>query len=121
VVSAVTIPTYAGYRSAIGELARRHGDYAMVGLAAHARVDGTTLGDARLVFFGVGTKPVRAHGAGAALEGRALDDSSIAAAMAALAGDLDPIGDLHASAATKLHLAGALTGRVLRQLAAEVR
>jgi aerobic carbon-monoxide dehydrogenase medium subunit len=121
VVTAVTIPTGAGYRSAIGELARRHGDYAMVGLAAHARVDGRTLGDARLVFFGVGAKPVRAHGAGAAIEGRAVDDSSIAAAKAALAGDLDPIGDLHASAATKLHLAGVLTGRVLRQLAAEVR
>jgi aerobic carbon-monoxide dehydrogenase medium subunit len=121
VVTAVTIPTCAGYRSAICELARRHGDYAMVGLAAHARVDGRTLGDARLVFFGVGVKPVRAHGAGAALEGRALDDSSIAAAKAALAGDLEPIGDLHASAATKLHLAGVLTGRVLRQLAAEVR
>ena len=121
VVTAVTIPTHAGYRDAIGELARRHGDYAMVGLAAHARVDGRTLGDARLVFFGVGAKPVRAHGAGAALEGRAVDDSSIAAVMAAVAGDLDPIGDLHASAATKLHLAGILTGRVLRQLAAEVR
>jgi aerobic carbon-monoxide dehydrogenase medium subunit len=121
VVTAVTIPTCAGYRSAIGELARRHGDYAIVGLAAHARVDGRTLGDARLVFFGVGAKPVQAHGAGAALEGRVVDDSSIAAAKAALAGDLDPIGDLHASAATKLHLAGVLTGRVLRQLAAEVR
>jgi carbon-monoxide dehydrogenase medium subunit len=121
VVTAVTIPTCAGYRSAIWELARRHGDYAMVGLAAHARVDGKTLGDARLVFFGIGAKPVRAHGAGAAIEGRAVDDSSIAAAKAALAGDLDPIGDLHASAATKLHLAGVLTDRVLRQLAAEVR
>jgi carbon-monoxide dehydrogenase medium subunit len=121
VVTAVTIPTCAGYRGAIYELARRHGDYAMVGLAAHARVDGRTLGDARLVFFGVGAKPVRAHGAGTALEGRAVDDSAIAAAKAALAGDLEPIGDLHASAATKLHLAGVLTGRVLRQLAAEVR
>ena len=47
--------------------------------------------------------------------------AAIAAAKAALAGDLEPIGDLHASAATKLHLAGVLTGRVLRQLAAEVR
>jgi carbon-monoxide dehydrogenase medium subunit len=122
VVTAVTIPKRApGYRSAIAELARRHGDYAMVGLAAHARLDGRALADARLVFFGVGAKPVLAQAAGAALEGRVVDDSSIAAAKAALAGDLDPIGDLHASAATKLHLAGVLTGRVLRQLATEVR
>jgi aerobic carbon-monoxide dehydrogenase medium subunit len=118
VVTAVTIPTRAGYRNAIAELARRHGDYAMVGVAAHARLDGTTLADPRLVFFGVGAKPVQAHAAGAALEGSEVDDASIAAATGALADDLEPIGDLQASAATKLHLAGVLTARVLRQLAA---
>jgi aerobic carbon-monoxide dehydrogenase medium subunit len=118
VVTAVTIPSCAGYRSAIVELTRRHGDYAMVGLAAHARLDGGMLADARLVFFGVGAKPVQAHTAGAALEGRKLDDVSIAAATEALADDLGPVGDLQASAATKLHLAGVLTARVLRQLAA---
>jgi carbon-monoxide dehydrogenase medium subunit len=121
VVAAVTIPTCAGYHSAIAELARRHGDYAMVGLAAHARLDGRTLAGARLVFFGVGAKPVLAQAAGAAIEGTEVDDASVAAAQKALAGDLDPIGDLHASAATKLHLAGVLTARVLRQLAAEAR
>jgi aerobic carbon-monoxide dehydrogenase medium subunit len=119
VVTAMTIPRGAGYRSAIAELARRHGDYAIVGLAAHARLDGRTLADPRLVFFGVGAKPVQAHAAGAALEGNEVDDASIAAAQAALADDLEPIGDLHASAATKLHLAGVLTARVLRQLAGE--
>ena len=121
VVTAVTIPPCAGYRSAIAELARRHGDYAMVGLAAHARLDGRTLGDARLVFFGVGARPMQAHAAGAALEGSEVDDATVQAAQKALADDLEPIGDLQASAATKLHLAGVLTGRVLRQLAAEVR
>jgi aerobic carbon-monoxide dehydrogenase medium subunit len=122
VVTAVTIPKRApGYRSTIAELARRHGDYAMVGLAVHARLDGGILADVRLVFFGLGAKPVRAHGAGAAIEGGEVDDASIAAAQKALAGDLEPIGDLHASAATKLHLAGVLTGRVLRQLATEPR
>jgi aerobic carbon-monoxide dehydrogenase medium subunit len=119
VVTAVTIPTCAGHRSAIAELARRHGDYAMVGLAAHARLDGRTLADARLVFFGVGAKPVQAHAAGAALEGSEVDDVTVEAAQVALARDLEPVGDLHASAATKLHLAGVLTARVLRQLAAE--
>ena len=115
----MTIPTCAGYRSAIAEFARRHGDYAMVGLAAHARLDGRTLADARLVFFGVGAKPVQAHAAGAAIEGSEIDDATVQAAQKALAADLEPIGDLHASAATKLHLAGVLTARVLRQLAAE--
>jgi carbon-monoxide dehydrogenase medium subunit len=119
VVTAVTIPTRAGYRSAIAELARRHGDYAMVGLVAHVRRDSRTLADPRLVFFGVGAKPVQAHAAGAALEGRAVDGATVQAAQQALADDLEPVGDLQASAATKLHLAGVLTARVLRQLAAE--
>jgi carbon-monoxide dehydrogenase medium subunit len=119
VVTAVTIPAYAGCRSAIAEFARRHGDYAMIGLAAHARMDGRTVADARLVFFGVGAKPVQAQAAAAAIEGSEIDDASIAAAKQALANDLEPVGDLHASAATRLHLAGVLTARVLRQLATE--
>jgi aerobic carbon-monoxide dehydrogenase medium subunit len=119
VVTAVTIPAHTGCRSAIAEFARRHGDYAMIGLAAHARLDGKALADARLVFFGVGAKPVLAQAAAAAIEGSEIDDASIAAAKEALADDLEPVGDLHASAATKLHLAGVLTARVLRQLATE--
>ena len=122
VVSAVTIPNpEPGYRSAIAEFARRHGDYAMVGLAAHARVDETTLDDVRLVFFGVGAKPVRAHAAGAVLEGRQVDQGTVRAAQDALAEDLESIADIHASAATKLHLARVLTARVLGQLVGEAR
>jgi carbon-monoxide dehydrogenase medium subunit len=117
-VSAVTIPrSEPGCRSAFAEFARRHGDYAMIGLAGHARVDGTTLSDVRLVFFGVGGQPVRATTACAALEGRAIDQAAVAAAQDALAGDLDPAADLHAGAATKLHLARVLTARVVGQLA----
>jgi carbon-monoxide dehydrogenase medium subunit len=109
------------YRSAIAEFARRHGDYAMVGLAAHARVDGTTLDDVRLVFFGVGAKPVRARAAGAVLEGREVDEAAIRAAQDALAQDLEPSADLHAGAATKLHLARVLIARVLGQLVGEAQ
>ena len=122
VVSAVTIPKRApGYCSAIAEFARRHGDYALVGLAAHARVDGRTLDDVRLVFFGVGVKPVRAPAADAVLEGREVDDATVRDAQEALAEDLEPTADVHASAATKLHLARVLTARVLRQLVGEAR
>jgi carbon-monoxide dehydrogenase medium subunit len=117
-VTAVVVPKCPpGYRSAIAEVARRRGDYAIAGLAAHARVDGRVLADARLVFFGIGTRPVRATAAGAAIEGRAIDEATIAAAQDALAGDLEPCADLHASAATKLHLARVLTARVLEELA----
>jgi aerobic carbon-monoxide dehydrogenase medium subunit len=122
VVSAVLMPKpEPGYRSAIAEFARRHGDYALVGLAAHARVDGSALDDVRLVFFGVGARPVRAHAAGAVLGGRELDQATVRAAQAALAEDLEPTADVHVSAATKLHLARVLTARVLRQLVGEAR
>jgi carbon-monoxide dehydrogenase medium subunit len=122
VVTAITIPKSApGCRSAITELARRHGDYAMIGLAGHARVDGATLADVRLVFFGIGGKPVPATVAGAVLEGRGIDDAAVAAAQDALADDLDPTADLQASAATRRHLARVLTARVLGQLAGEAR
>jgi aerobic carbon-monoxide dehydrogenase medium subunit len=120
VVSAVTIPRpEPGHRSAFAEFARRHGDYAMIGLAGHARLDGTTLADLRLVFFGVGGQPVSAAAAAAALEGRAIDQAAVAAAQDALGEDLDPTADLHAGAATKLHLARVLTARVLGQLTGE--
>ena len=83
----------------------------MVGLAAAAKADGKALSDVRLAYFGVGNTPVRAKEAEAALAGGGIDD-----AVKALASDLDPPGDVQATAATKLHLAGVLLRRVAKQL-----
>jgi carbon-monoxide dehydrogenase medium subunit len=100
-------------RYGFDELARRHGDYAMVGLAACAKTEGKSLADVRLAFFGVGETPMRAKKAEAALTG-IMDDNRIEAAVAAL--DLDPSSDVQADAATKKHLAGVLLRRVVRQM-----
>jgi len=105
-----------GYRSAFLELARRHGDYAIVGVAAHARVEGGRLCDLRLAYLGVGATAVRADRAAAAIEGKACGPQTVAAAQAALGEDLDPLPDLYHSAATKLHLARVMTGRALAAL-----
>jgi carbon-monoxide dehydrogenase medium subunit len=114
VLTAVRVPAARpDSRYGFAELARRHGDYALVGLAASARADGLALRDVRLAFFGVGATPVRARGAEAALAHG--ED-----AVAALARDLDPQTDVQASAATRQHLAGVLLRRVAAQLA-EVR
>src|SRR5262249_13968896 len=68
VLTAVRVPAARpDSRYGFAELARRHGDYALVGLAASARADGTALRDVRLAFFGVGATPVRARGAEPAL------------------------------------------------------
>lgn len=119
ILTAAEFPVLAsGYRSHFAELSRRHGDYAMVGLAAHGRVGGETLSDLRLVFFGVGTKPIAAAASVRVLEAQAVTNAGIAGATAALAKDLDPPDDLNGTSATKLHLAGVLLGRVVAALMA---
>jgi aerobic carbon-monoxide dehydrogenase medium subunit len=109
---AATVDSRVGF----AELARRLGDYALVGLAASARKDGYVLRDVRLAFFGVGATPLRAREAEAELDGRALDEDRIKAAASVLAHDLDPPPDVHASSAAKRHLAAVLLKRVARQL-----
>jgi carbon-monoxide dehydrogenase medium subunit len=115
VLTAIRIPVATSEtRTGFAELARRHGDYAMVGLAASARAAGKALSDVRLVFFGVGTTPVRARTAEAALAAGDVD-----AAAKAVATDLDPSDDVQASSAVKRQLAGVLVQRVARQLMGE--
>ncbi|MCL6646358.1 MAG: xanthine dehydrogenase family protein subunit M, partial [Dehalococcoidia bacterium] len=108
-----------GWRYAFEELARRHGDFALVGVAACARREGGLLRDAALVFFGMGGAPVLARAASRAIEGRACTRETVAEAQAALETDLPAHGDLHASAETRLHLARVLLGRALHRLAGE--
>lgn len=106
----------ADHRSAFVELARRRGDYAIVGLAAVAKSSGGKLSDVRLAYLGVGAVPVLARKAMAAMEGKRAGDG--AAAAKALEQDLEPAADLYSSAATKMQLARVLTGRALAALAA---
>lgn len=109
-ITAVRIPAAdKATRVGFAELARRHGDYAIVGLAASARGNGKGLADVRLAYFGVGDTPVRARKAEAALAAGDVD-----AAVKAL--DLDPHDDVQATAKTKKHLAGVLLRRVAKQL-----
>ncbi len=110
-------PEGATGRFAFDELVRRRGDYAIVGLAAGLWLDAGRIVRARLGFLGTGSIAWRARAAEAALEGRSLDDESIAFARRVLADELDPAADLTNSAQTKSHLAGVLLGRVLRQAA----
>ena len=110
VLTAIRLPAATkDTRVGFAELARRHGDYAIVGLAASARAEGKGLADVRLSFFGVGDTPSRATKAEAALAG-----GDVEAAVAAL--ELEPHDDVQATAAVKKHLAGVLLRRVAKQL-----
>jgi carbon-monoxide dehydrogenase medium subunit len=110
VLTAIRVPA-AGKDARVGfaELVRRHGDYAIVGLAASARADGKGLADVRLAFFGVGATPLRAKKSEAALTKGDVD-----AAVAAL--DLNPADDVQATGTVRKHLAGVLLRRVAKQL-----
>jgi carbon-monoxide dehydrogenase medium subunit len=101
---------------AFDELTRRHGDYAIVGavITGDASKEGF-LKDARIVFFGTGNKPDRAHAVEQQLETTPL--TRAAAATFARALDITPGGDLYNSAETKLHLARVTLERLLAKLA----
>ena len=105
-----------GYASAFGELARRHGDYAKVGVAAHGSTQGGKLSDMRVVFFGVEDRPERTARLERALDGQPATQKTVESAIAELDADLSPRADLHGSAATKLHLAKVLAARVLKTM-----
>lgn len=106
----------SGYRCAFHELARRHGDYPLVGLAAQAKVAGNGLSDLRLAYFGAGETPLLARKAAAVLEGAPYSDTLLQEAQAALQGDLSPFGDASCSEATRRHLARVLLGRAVSQI-----
>lgn len=95
------------------ELARRHGDYAVVGMAATARRQGRALQGVRIALLGIDATPVRALKAEALLEGRSLDAALVAQAVACLRAEIEPLPDLTHTPETKRHLAGVLLQRML--------
>jgi len=95
-------------------VARRHGDFALVGVAATVSLDrDRRCRSARLALLSVGEGPVLATGA-AALVGERPTGERIAEVASQVAGeDIDPPSDLHASAAYRRHLAEVLVRRCL--------
>lgn len=99
---------------AFTEMARRHGDYALAGVAAVVTLDsGGRCRAARIALFSVGDGPVLARAAAALLEAQVPTPELIRAAADRASRDIDPPGDIHASAAYRRHLAGVLTRRAL--------
>jgi aerobic carbon-monoxide dehydrogenase medium subunit len=101
-------------RAAFGELARRQGDYALVGLAAHGAFEGGVCERLRLVFFSAGPTPVLARHASQLLIGTRLAADDVAAAQEALLSELQPFDDIQGSAKLRLHLARVLLSRIAR-------
>ncbi|MGZ5811782.1 MAG: FAD binding domain-containing protein [Xanthobacteraceae bacterium] len=92
------------------EFARRHGDYAITGLAAQATVEDGIFTDLRLGYFAVGDRPILAKAA-KTLVNVAVTPAVLSAATAALSEELDPQDDQQASAPMRRHLAKVLLAR----------
>jgi carbon-monoxide dehydrogenase medium subunit len=105
-------------RSAFIEVARRHGDYALVAVAVDVGVDDDgVVESASIVLTNVADVPRRASAAEAALVGRSIDDVGTHGEAARLAADgLDPVSDIHASAQYRTELASTLVRRALKQI-----
>lgn len=99
------------------EVARRHGDFALVGAAAVVTIDeNSQCKDAQIVFLSVGDGPVKAQQAVQTLIGQVGNEQNIqATAEIAANQDIDPPSDIHASADYRRHLAKVLTRRALQQ------
>ncbi len=99
------------------EVARRHGDYALMGVAATVTLNGKNECDeARLVYVNGSDRPFNAQAATDLLKGQALTPDAIeAAAETSAIQDVEPPSDIHASADYRRHLVKILTRRALAQ------
>jgi len=113
----VRIPFAAGtLGTAFVEIARRHGDFALVGVAAALALDGEgVITDARLALTGVAGLPVRAREAEASLRGASAGAAAFAAAGDLVAAELEPRTDAHATGDYRRRVAGVLARRALEQ------
>ena len=105
---------------AFQEVARRHGDFAMAGTAVTVTLDaGGQCSEARIVLFGVGSKPLRARGAEQIVQGERPGEQLYRRAGQKAGEEIDePLSDIHASAEYRQHLAGTLTRRALAEAVA---
>jgi aerobic carbon-monoxide dehydrogenase medium subunit len=104
-----------GTGTSFQEVARRHGDFAMVGLATSVTLNSGTITDARLAFAGVSDVPARATAAEELLEGERPTAELFDEAARVAAAGIDPPSDLHGSAEYRKKVAAALVRRGLRE------
>lgn len=119
ILVATEIPLAAGNQVFyFHELARRHGDYAVAGLAAVAQKDGDVLHDCAFTFFSVSSTPVMATAAQDLVNGKTFNAELISEAVNAARNEIDAIADITNSAEAKRHLIGVLLERCLKHLLA---
>jgi len=104
--------TSAGW--SVQEVSRRHGDYALVGMAAVLDANSAgRISHAAISLFGAASTPVRVNDAERLLVGEVPSPELFESAAEAVRANVDPPGDNHGTSAYRRHLAGVLTRRCL--------
>ena len=122
-LTALAFPVWSGRCGfAVEEVARRHGDFALTGTACAVALDANdTDRGAAIVLFGMGSTPLRAPAAEAALVGRRGDTAELTEAAQLAVHDLDPPDDVHASARYRRAVGAHVVDRGLARALREAR
>lgn len=114
ILTAIEFPVWEG-AAGFGayEVARRHGDFAIVGAMAGVQLDGPRVSRAAVALFGVGGTPWRASGAEAALVGSRAGSGDLAEIGRLAVSELDPPSDIHASGSYRREIAAVVVERAL--------
>jgi carbon-monoxide dehydrogenase medium subunit len=119
IITEIRLPAWpAKRRWGFQEFARRRGDFAMAAAAVFYDEDGGKAKNAHVGAIGVADTPLRLTAAEAALNGRKVDEATIAKAEAAASASVDPADDIHASGAYRKSLIGTMVERALKSAAA---
>ena len=110
-ISLGPLPDHSGW--CFKEIARRHGDFAIAGVACRLSIEDTIVKDIRLAAIGVGESPRRLRQAEDAIRDEELSRESRRAAAEAAQRETDPMDDIHASAAYRKKVLGVLVAQSL--------
>ena len=123
VLTAIDFPVWAGRCGfAVEEVARRLGDFALTGAACAVELDdGNRIARAAIGMFGMGSTPLRAPEAEAALTGNPVTDADVAEVGRTAAAESEPPGDVHASPAYRRAVGAVVVARALRAAIEEAR
>ena len=118
-ITEISVPAQSGGHG-FAEFARRHGDFAVAGVAAVVSMNGSGVASASIAAFG-GTTPARLDEAEASLVGTGGGAAAVAEAAAAAASQFPSTDDIHGSADYRRALIDVLTRRALQQAVANAQ
>jgi carbon-monoxide dehydrogenase medium subunit len=122
ILTEVMFPTWpVNAVGSVVEVARRHGDYALVGLVTRLEIGADdVITDAALAFFGAASTAVRVPVAEETLVDSPANSETFAAAAQIVSSELNPPADIHGTTAYRKHLAGTLTRHGLEAAVAKI-